>query len=402
LFCVGLAVNLFRLSFFGFALAVLVVSKASGVVKQSLVPLLVDDDAELVTVNARLSRLGSISGGFGGALAVALLRVAGAPWLLWFAVIFFVAAAAWMSRISPQAIDETSRPDLAFDELRSPTLVVGSIGFMTIRATVGFFVFTLAFTLRRASEPAWVYGVAIAAYGAGAFVGSVVAPLLRRRFRDEQLIAIAIAIPAFPTLVGILGVSRPLLVSIACLIGTSTTLGRHAFDSLLQRSAPAAERGRAAARYESAFQLVWVFGAVIATPTTLPSEAAMAVLAALYLPALAVFVRAARTARRIEHRSTTDPLARARARLTAAVTSCHEGLWRVAIVDAAGAVDLARLVDPMTTSSGHDDAAAERADLEVLRRAALDRAAPITVDDALRALGCADAVLSRGWSTSRR
>ena len=43
--------------------------------------------------------------------------------------------------------------DVEYAETHLPTMVVASIGFMAIRAAVGFFVFTLAFTLRRNSEP---------------------------------------------------------------------------------------------------------------------------------------------------------------------------------------------------------------------------------------------------------
>ena len=59
-----------------------------------------------------------------------------------------------------------------------------------------------------------------------------------------------------------LGVSVPLLMLIAALVGFSTTLGRNAFDALVQRVAPDALLGRAGARYETEFQLAWVFGGV--------------------------------------------------------------------------------------------------------------------------------------------
>ena len=115
---------------------------------------------------------------------------------------------------------------------------VASVGMVAIRAAVGFFLFTLAFTLRRDSQPAFIYGLAAACYGIGAFTGHTVIGLLRRRFSEQQLIGLAIAAPAAFTAVGILGVSTPLLLVIAALVGLSTTLGRNAFDSLLQRRAP--------------------------------------------------------------------------------------------------------------------------------------------------------------------
>jgi drug/metabolite transporter (DMT)-like permease len=44
--------------------------------------------------------------------------------------------------------------------------------------------------------------------------------------------------------------------------------GRLAFDSLVQRDAPEAARGRTFARFETRFQLAWVGGAVI--PAAIP------------------------------------------------------------------------------------------------------------------------------------
>jgi hypothetical protein len=44
--------------------------------------------------------------------------------------------------------------------------------------------------------------------------------------------------------------------------------GRLAFDSLVQRDAPDAARGRTFARFETRFQLAWVAGAFI--PAALP------------------------------------------------------------------------------------------------------------------------------------
>src|SRR5262245_49751238 len=81
-FCVALASSLFQLSFYGFALALLVIGKASGIVRQSLVPLLVHDPTQLVAANSRLARLGSIFAAVGAAIGVGLLKVIDSPWLL--------------------------------------------------------------------------------------------------------------------------------------------------------------------------------------------------------------------------------------------------------------------------------------------------------------------------------
>ncbi len=387
-FCVAMAATLFQLSFYGFALGLLIAGKASGIVKQALVPMLVDDPSQLVSINARLARTSSIAGAIAAVMAVGILRSIGAAGLLQLAALVYLGSAIAISRLKPSP-DQTELPEaVEYAETHSPPVLVGSIGFMAIRAAVGFFVFTLAFTLRQASEPKWVYAAAIGIYAAGAFIGNLVAPVLRRHFQDQQLIALAIAGPTVPTVIGILGVSRPLLLAIAALIGLSTTLGRHGFDSLLQHRAPVALRGRSAARYETRFQLVWVLGALVATPITLPAEASMAVLAAVYIPALIVFLRAAREADRFEHTATLDVLGRAGLRLAAAEESLNADAYKVAVMDAVAAVDLARLCNVGLTVMP------QCSDLERLRLLAFDHSAEITADQATEAVSLATGLLN--------
>lgn len=43
----------------------------------------------------------------------------------------------------------------------------------------------------------------------------------------------------------------------------AASVGKQAFDSLVQRDAPDADRGRIFARFEARFQIAWVVGAVI-------------------------------------------------------------------------------------------------------------------------------------------
>ncbi len=374
-FCVLLANSLFQLSFYAFAIGLLISSKASGVVKQALVPLVTDDPDRLVSTNATLARMSTVAGGIGGASAAGVLAWAGASWVLVIGAGLFVIAAVVILGLHTRPPEEPVHHTVEYAEMHLPTVLVGSIGFMAIRGAVGFFVFTMAFTLRRASEPPWVYGAAIGIYGAGAFVGNVVTPLLRRHFREQTLLGLAIAAPASLAIVGVLGVSRPLLLTVGGLIGLSTTLGRHSFDSLLQSRAPAASRGRAGARYETRFSLAYVAGAMIATPMVLPAEASMAVLSVIYLPALVVFVRAFEAARRLEQESGLATLQPAVNRLAAADDLRDGGSARAAIIDASAAVDLAQLANSEIATHP------QRVELDRLRRVALDPTE--TVDEAM-------------------
>ena len=65
MFCLLLAVTLLQVAFYPIVLCLLIASKASGIVKQTLVQTLVDDPEELVATNARLARFSSITAALG-------------------------------------------------------------------------------------------------------------------------------------------------------------------------------------------------------------------------------------------------------------------------------------------------------------------------------------------------
>ncbi|MFT3851912.1 MAG: MFS transporter [Ilumatobacteraceae bacterium] len=387
--CVALAFSLFQLTFFLFAIVLLMASKASGVVKQALVPLVTDDPGDLVATYARLARVSAGFGGLGALVGGLVFRWFGAPWVLAVGAVFFSASAIAISRLQPSERSAIVPEDVEYAETHLPTIVVASIGFMAIRMAVGFFVFTLAFTLRRNSEPPWVYAAAVGVYGAGAFLGNIVTPLLRQRFPEQTLLTIAIGAPAALALVGVLGTSRGLLLVVASLVGLSTTLGRHAFDAILQSRAPAAWRGRAGARYETRFSLAYVAGAVAATPIRLPVTASMAVLSVIYVPTIVVFVRAYASAKRLEHGPASTSLQSAFVRLSSAEGLARVGDTRAAIVESFAAVDLAQLADDRIGGTP------ERTELDRLRAAALSTGTRPTDADAERAIALTRSLLTR-------
>jgi MFS family permease len=387
-FCVALSTSLYQLSFYPYAVGLLVCSKASGVIKQALVPLVTPNADDLVSANALLARISMLGGVTGGAAAVGVLNVASASAVLMVAAVLFVAAAVAAFRLRAPARPEQRSDTVEDVEMRFPMVGMAAVGFVAIRAAVGFFVFTMAFTLRSASEPPWVYGVAIGAYGGGATLGNVVTPLLRRWLSELTLLVAAVGGPALLAAVGVLGVSRPLLIAIAAFVGLSTTVGRHAFDSLLQNQAPESLRGRAGARFETRFSLAYVGGAVLATPLVVPIEASMAVLIAIYVPALSLFVRAFARTRGVDRHP--EVATAAIERLAAAEAHVRRGAHAAAIVDASSAADLALLDSGVSV---------DRRELDDLRAAALAGAgSPIaTVDegDARRAIGLVAQWISR-------
>jgi len=385
-FCLLLAVTLLQVAFYPIVLGLLIASKASGIVKQTLVQTLVDDPEELVATNARLARFSSITAAIGVGAAAAVFSSAGPEWSLRGAAVLFAIAGGAVLLARPRSMAPVTPDDVEYAETHLPTVVVSSIGMLAIRAAVGFFIFTLAFTLRRSSEPAYVYGIAAAFYGVGAFLGHTATTVLRRWLSEEQLIGLALALPAAFTAVGMLGASVPLLMVISLFVGLSTTMGRNSFDGLLQRRAPEALLGRAGARYETRFQLAWVFGGVLATPIVLPVEVSMTVLTAIYVPALFIFVRGVREAHRFEG-PPEEHLGGAHVRLAMAHQAWEAGSLRVAIVDASAAVDLAQSVIGQSVDTD------QRRELDELRSAAIDIDHVVGEQEVVRALNLADGII---------
>jgi hypothetical protein len=132
-----------------------------------------------------------------------------------------------------------------------------------LRGGVGFSTFFLAFELKRAGSSAWIYGTVIAAAGAGGLLGTIVAPALRRRLSEEAMLGVAVSVPCVLALVAALRVADVTIALVGLSLGLGSTVGRHAFDALVQRRAPDPERGRAFAMFEARFQLGWVVGALI-------------------------------------------------------------------------------------------------------------------------------------------
>jgi predicted MFS family arabinose efflux permease len=98
---------------------------------------------------------------------------------------------------------------------------------------------------------------------AGGFLGVIATPMLRRRLKEETILAGSLVIPAIVALFAARDGGRVGSVAIAFFIAVGASAGRIAFDSLLQRDGPEHLRGRAFARFETRFQLAWCAGALI-------------------------------------------------------------------------------------------------------------------------------------------
>ena len=289
-----LAIHLERPAFYPEAFAALVLAKTYLISKAAIVPRFESEAVALVKANSRLAVAGAIGGTAGGAAATALLVFADATWVLRAGAGILVIAAAVASYL-PATGASVPVPSIEVPELRSPFIRAAAMATGALRLSVGFMTFHLAFALKRSGEPLWVFGLVLAAGVVGGFSGSISAPALRRRVGEDRIIAIGLAFPVIIAAVAALRFHVVSAVAVAACVGLAGALARQGFDSLVQRQAPDVDRGRAFARFETQFQLAWVFGALIAVLARPPGWVGMLVLAVVLAYAAAAYVWEIRT-----------------------------------------------------------------------------------------------------------
>jgi hypothetical protein len=268
--CLLMASSIDSITLYPLAFAALVLSKGHSVAKSALVPAVVDHRDELVLANSRLALIGVLGGAAGAPLAAALLQLGSAEWVLRVGALVFLAGAV-ASLAIPRA-QQVGTPETNLDRatLHLPSIVAAGSAMGLVRGVVGFITFFAAFVLKSQHEPAWMFGLVLVGSAVGNGAGTLIAPVLRRRGREEWILAGSLLAPAIPLVFAARSYGRAALVFTGFAIAAGAACARLAFDSLLQRDAADAARGRAFARFETRFQLVWVLGGVVAV--LLPSR----------------------------------------------------------------------------------------------------------------------------------
>ncbi len=292
------------------AFLVLVLGKAYGIGKAALVPTVVADESELVRANSRLSLLSGIIGLVVGGPAAGLVKLIGPESALVLAAIASGTASALATRMAPSVVAPEPADSTEASELRGAGIVHAAEAMGLLRGVVGFLTFLLAFDLKgggndapvpvglaigRAARhvagfpsvgtghpstaPAWHFGVVLVASVAGALLGALVAPRLRRIISEERILVGTLVMVAAGGLA--CAAQGDLLGSAGCalLVGVGASAGRLAFDAIVQRDAPDANFGRSFARFETRFQLLWVIGAFLPVIVPIPARLGFVVVA---------------------------------------------------------------------------------------------------------------------------
>ena len=259
--CLVMLDDLNSLLLFPEAFTVLALGKAYGVARSALVPTVVRTDSELVEANSKLQLLSGLAAPAAAIPAGIAYAIAGSPGVLGVAMVVYGAATIAGLRIPTTAVAPEPETEAEHAELRGIGVVLAASAIGLVRGMVGFLTFLLLFELREA--PTWNLGLVLAFTGAGTLIGSAIAPKLRERMTEERMI---MAMLLLGVVAGVVAAAIDKLGSAALLaaaVGIVSTSAKLAFDSLVQRDAPDANRGRSFARFEVRFQLVWVIGAMV-------------------------------------------------------------------------------------------------------------------------------------------
>jgi hypothetical protein len=265
-------------TFFLLALCVLVAQRAYHVARSAIVPTVVASDDELIEANSKLAIISGVSAFIGVIPAALLMRLAGPGWALGLAVGTYLVATVLGTRI-PSARVAAEKPDAVERwELRGAGILLAGSAMSLLRMCVGFVTLLIAFDFRGGDRHPWEFAVVAGVSVAAGLAGAVVAPRLKAVASLENILTgslmLVVAGTLFSVFIGeVLG---------ACIVGGSIAFaaatGKLAFDSILQRDAPDANRGRSFARYETRFQLAYVLGAFLPVAITMGARPGFVIL----------------------------------------------------------------------------------------------------------------------------
>jgi hypothetical protein len=279
--------------------------------------------ADLATLNARLGLLASLSGFVFAIPAVIALKLGGAPWVVWLALVVFLAGAVAGLRLpvrrsrsirgapagpEPGSAVGSTGADLVVASSEHPTapmvgrqpfiedldddedlapfrpiangeVLLALVPMSALKALVGFLTFLFAFGLRREGAATWWFGLLLGSITAGALVGVLLVSRIRRLLSEQQILVASLWLVAVFAAVGTIERARLLQTVVAFAVGVAGAIAKPSFDALVQQFVPESNQGRAFARFETRLQLVWVVGAFVPVVLTLPIPAGDLVMA---------------------------------------------------------------------------------------------------------------------------
>jgi hypothetical protein len=167
-----------------------------------------------------------------------------------------------------------------------------------MRALVGLMFFHLAFWLRDQKAGTVWFGFAVSLAAMGTMTANAIAPIIRRRIREESMIIGALAATGIGgficTWIG--GVTGG--VVLVALVNAFAATCKLAYEAVVQSDAPDANRARAFASFETQFQLAWVGAGLVPVVLDMPGEFGFFVVGLVGCVGTLLFVLRMRAARR--------------------------------------------------------------------------------------------------------
>ena len=251
--------------FLPLAFGILVMQKGYSVARAALVPTTVRNDDELVLANSKLQLLSGLMGFAAAGPGVLALHFGGPQWSLVLATCVYLVGFVFSLRLPHSKVATVRATTIEKVELHAPSILLGVGGMGLLRGMVGFLTILVAFGLRSHGRPLWEFGLVGAGAVSGSLVGALIAPKLRSILHEELMLIIALFAAVISSGLAIFVLSGvQSAFELVTVIGICGSFAKLAFDSIVQRDAPEANRGRSFARFETRFQIMWVVGAAIA------------------------------------------------------------------------------------------------------------------------------------------
>ena len=263
------------------ALALLVLSKVHGITKNGLTIAYAGPGDGLMQANARLGRIAAVGAILAAPIAFAAIRLGDSTAAIYAAAVVYAGSALLTLRLPHPGVQAKQRRTVG-RRGAVPALAVPAVGAVGMRAASGFLLFLLAFSLREEEAPVYWFAVLAGAGVLGTLIADVVAPRVPRTTREEAVVIASVSAAGIGAVLAFELFGLPLLTVFALVAGAATEFGRLAFQSLMQRHAPAGAQGRVFVRYEVMFQLAWVAGAFAPVVLSIDFRVGILILAAFY------------------------------------------------------------------------------------------------------------------------
>jgi MFS family permease len=280
------------ITFFLYALLILVFQKSYAVARSALVPTVVRTDTELVQANSKLALISGLAGFVGVIPAGILLKLFGPEWALYLAMCTYVVGVVLATKIKPVRVADESADETERIELRGATILMAGSAMGLIRACVGFLTLLIAFDFQGGDRPTWEFAIVGGASVLSQLGGAAAGPRIREMTSEENLLTGVLALIVGGGLFSILLGGWMGAAILGSCVGFAAGGGKLAFDSILQRDAPDANRGRAFARFETRFQVTWVLGALVPVAFDLDASTGFVLVLVVAVIALSSYVMA--------------------------------------------------------------------------------------------------------------